>query len=664
VDRGAVFWTDFLYDDHGAIGVPESLPVGALTPARGTYRYPDGPAAHNGADIFRAAVGLTGTDSWWRVDWNTLLDAGVPIAAFAIDLDPARPGAAEWPAGAGVRSPGIDQVVLLSGTGAWLIDAVTGQRVPLHDHRVDMAARSFVVRLPRTLLDPSGTWIVRLVSGLANHAGDGFEPVPEERGAKAGQPAVYNVAFRTHLQEPPALNFWMDRAQAEALTAGDVSAFALEVHWPDLAAGVSTPEPRPTGFTNRWYVSSIELGQGAAAHPVNVPRPQYLGRVQPYGINVPAGYRDGSAAPLTFLLHSLGTQHNQFAAIDPKFVHQASDLRGSICVTPLGRGASGWYFDEAELDVWEVWARVREAYTVDPDRTVVSGYSMGGYGAYKLGLAYPSVFAAAVPIAGPPTCGVRLWPDASLPPDFNFRSRCARDGESFPLLANARWLPFVIAHGVLDELVPVFGVIEQVVELDRLGYRYRFELYPLEDHIGYAVKDGFSSAAAHMGVGLRQGDPGHITFAWYPGLVRNDLGIGPHRVWWVSSLVGTSRIAEVDAQSLALPDPSVTTDLHGSLLFPGDPTPGLVATQSWSLGPPPARSPVIDLRLRAVTSLTIDIRRAGFAPGEAGTVQVATDGATTLALDSLPSGTPVRLDGVPVGSVVDIPKGQHVITFG
>jgi ABC-type transporter Mla subunit MlaD len=68
--------------------------------------------------------------------------------------------------------------------------------------------------------------------------------------------------------------------------------------------------------------------------------------------------------------------------------------------------------------------------------------------------------------------------------------------------------------------------------------------------------------------------------------------------------------------------------------------------------------------LRAVTSLTIDIRRAGFAPGEAGTVQVATDGATTLALDSLPSGTPVRLDGVPVGSVVDIPKGQHVITFG
>ena len=57
---GALFWTDFLYDDHGATG----LPVGDLkiqAPPRGTYIYPDGPAARNGADIFRVAIGLTET---------------------------------------------------------------------------------------------------------------------------------------------------------------------------------------------------------------------------------------------------------------------------------------------------------------------------------------------------------------------------------------------------------------------------------------------------------------------------------------------------------------------------------------------------------------------------------------------------------------------------
>ncbi len=96
---GALFWTDFLYDDHGATG----LPVGMLkfqAPPRGTYIYPTGPASNNGADIFRAAVGLTDTDTWWRVDWNTLLDASVPIALFTFATG--RGAAAEaWPAGAG-----------------------------------------------------------------------------------------------------------------------------------------------------------------------------------------------------------------------------------------------------------------------------------------------------------------------------------------------------------------------------------------------------------------------------------------------------------------------------------------------------------------------------------------------------------------------------------
>jgi hypothetical protein len=79
---GALFWTDFLYDDHGATG----LPIGDVriqAPPAGTYVYPDGPAAGNGADIFRVAMGLTETHTWWRIDWNTLLDAAVPIALAA-----------------------------------------------------------------------------------------------------------------------------------------------------------------------------------------------------------------------------------------------------------------------------------------------------------------------------------------------------------------------------------------------------------------------------------------------------------------------------------------------------------------------------------------------------------------------------------------------------
>ena len=105
---GALFWTDFLYDDHGATGVLVDIPTGGLVPPRGTYLYPPGPAAGNGADIFRVAVGLTEADTWWRVDWNTLLDPSVPIALFTFDTDRGYATTDQWPAGAGLRSAGID----------------------------------------------------------------------------------------------------------------------------------------------------------------------------------------------------------------------------------------------------------------------------------------------------------------------------------------------------------------------------------------------------------------------------------------------------------------------------------------------------------------------------------------------------------------------------
>ena len=192
------------------------------------------------------------------------------------------------------------------------------------------------------------------------------------------------------------------------------------------------------------------------------------------------------------LLHSLALGHQQFVAVDPKLVHQVCDARGSVVVTPLGRGPSCWYFDEGELDVWEVWARVAEQLGADPNRTVIAGYSMGGYAAYKLGLAYPEVFSQAVVLAGPPTCGIRLTPDLGIPGDLDPTSHCAREGETWRMLVNARWLPLVIAHGGLDGLVPFLSVVEQVAELDRLGYRYKFAAYVFEDHIFFFLKDKFS----------------------------------------------------------------------------------------------------------------------------------------------------------------------------
>jgi hypothetical protein len=301
---GAVFWSDFLYDDHGATGVLVDTPTGGLVPPRGTYIYPPGPAARNGADIFRVAVGLTETDTWWRIDWNTLLDPSVPIALFTFDTDRGQAATDQWPAGAGVRSAGIDLALLVSAAGARLIDLTTHASTPV-EHTVDTSSRSFLARVPRPLVEPAGTWTIRLAAGLANDEGDGFAEVPFIRGALPGQPNVYNVAFRRHEQEEAHLNFWSDKAQADALTDGDVSQFSLAVLWDQLADRLTTDEPVVRGTSTRWYVSSVELGQGIADIDVLSTKAQFLGRVQPYSVCLPATYTASRKLPLTLLLHSL-----------------------------------------------------------------------------------------------------------------------------------------------------------------------------------------------------------------------------------------------------------------------------------------------------------------------------------------------------------------------
>jgi hypothetical protein len=669
---GASYWTDFVYDDHGALGVEHAAPTADLAPTIGTYTYPAGPASGNGADIFRAAVGLTSDASYWRVDWTTLVNANVPIAEWTLDTDNnAATGATKWAAGAGVQSPGIERELVVSSRGARLINALTGGTLAPLPVSVDMAARSFVVRVPRSVLPIGGSWQLRLAAGLADASGKSFAPVPAQRGALPSEPAVYNVTFRTVQQEAASCatcgtpdlkpvghgaqavdaNFWNESNQAATLARGNVSKFHDELSWGALAAHRTTPEPQPTGYSDRWYVTTLNLGNGVVANGGGARggagdlRPNFLSRIQPYGVYVPHSYKRGTPTPLTWVLHSLGVNHNQYGGLDPNTMKQLCDDRDSICATTLGFGPDGWYFDEAEVDFWQVWHQLANAFTLDPTRTIISGYSMGGFASYKLGLTYPDMFAAAMPLAGPPTCGVRvvgsLRETAGAGP-------CADDGDTQPLVPNARWLPYDLADGVADELVPYSSVLEQVRAFSNAGLRYRFATYPVADHLGWALEDDWSSEIDALGHPTVMRDPGTIHYGWYPNGSNPAFGLGPTGVYWVRNLhARTSKpgqLAIVDAASGARPVAPHNVVKSRSASIPGDPRPGVVITESWQAVPKPMPKPraTLSLVLTDVGSLAVDPIRAGFRPGQHVTVTVRTDGPTTfvfgLVVVHLPTG--------------------------
>lgn len=605
LDRGSLLWTDYLYDDHGAAGAPGANPDETGVPSYGGYTY-DRPEAHgNGADVFRAAVELQRDATVWRVDWNTLADPSVPLAIWALDTDrDAGTGGSAWPAGAGVRSPGVDRFLVVSARGAALLDG-GGRRLLALPTRVDLAARSFLVQVPRRALPATGTWRVRLGAGVADAAGTALA---RPGGALPGQPALYQVAFRT--AEPVALNFWNDNQQSQALSTADVSGFGLDLPWAELARHRSTPERTRPGWNVRWYVSSVELGPGRRTSPAALQdrQPDYLGRVQPYSVYVPTTYRAGRPAPLTLLLHSLTQNHNQYAATTPRFTEQACERRGSLCVTTLGRGPDGFYQGAALRDLWEVWARVHQAYAVDPDRTVVAGYSMGGFAANQLSQRHPDLFAAAVSLAG-------------------------ATGQT-PELDNLREVPVYLGHGAADELVPVRQAIAQADRLDALGLRYRFLLHPAADHVAYELQDGFSDAAAWMGSRRRSRSPRGVTYTWLPS--DEQVAGTPYGVtgaYWVHDLHGRDpqRRARVEASSGALPGRTPVPRRRTGLVVPGDPSPGVVRELTWAPGAPVSRQPVLRLDLRGVASLAVDLRAAGLA-GRSYRLEAVSDGRTAVRL--------------------------------
>jgi pimeloyl-ACP methyl ester carboxylesterase len=642
VTDGGFYWTDWLYDDHGTTTTSlGDISVTAGTPSFGTYTYPSGDH-NNGADIFRAAVLLRKHASYWRVDWNTLTDPAVPIAEWTFDRDNnTRTGASAWPGSAGVHSAGIDTALLVSSHGAALINAASDTVIRRLPTTVGRSAHSFVVRIPRRVLAPHGDWRIRLAAGLANAAGNGFARPPD---ALQTQPAVYNMTFRRRSQEPVTDDFWDDQAQTQQLSSGNASAFSTVVHWTQLARRRRTPQPRPAGWSDRWYVSAVDLGPGMVTTPATTGdgTPNYLGRVQPYAVYVPKAYRPGHPAPLTFLLHSLLQNHNQYAATTPGFTTLACEDRHSICVSPLGRGPDGNYFDYAELDFWQVWHAAAQAYSLAPDRTILAGYSMGGIGSNQLAMEHPDLFAKAVTLAG--AVG------------------------AVPELENLRWVPDYLAGGLTDELVPVTVEQTQADALAALGDRFRWLIWAAVDHVTFELADAFTDAAQYMGNAHVVHNPGSFRFTWTPrnaqsvganaltggsGISTTQLpeyGVGTTGDYWLRGLKARSRTrsASIAAFSGMRPDRGVKTRLKRGLAVSSGPGPGIATQLSWTRTKQPSKQAVIRLHLTNVRSLRVRLRDAGFGEGEHGRLRITTDGPVVIDLGN---------------RTLHLRSGSHVVTF-
>ena len=132
-----------------------------------------------------------------------------------------------------------------------------------------------------------------------------------------------------------------------------------------------------------------------------------IGEDLPYRAILPDGYPDSSRKyPVLYLLHGLFGSFENWTELTG--VADLVERQNLIVVTPEGR--DGWYVDSRTAAnnrfesyiVEELIPGVEREFRIDGRREAraIAGNSMGGYGAIKFGLKYPSLFAFAGSFSG------------------------------------------------------------------------------------------------------------------------------------------------------------------------------------------------------------------------------------------------------------------------
>ena len=178
------------------------------------------------------------------------------------------------------------------------------------------------------------------------------------------------------------------------------------------------------------------------------------------------------------------------------------------------------------MDFFEVWADLARRFRLDPRRVAISGYSMGGYGTYKLGLEWPDLFGAAFTTVGPPALGAWVPPG---PPSGG------QDTNSNLLVENGRWVPYLNWAGRTDALVPYVGVRAQQARFDELGLRSQLWTYP-GGHFDLAGMDEWAGARTFLDNRVVLRDPRRVDYAFVPAADRPALGLVHDHAYWVSEL--------------------------------------------------------------------------------------------------------------------------------
>lgn len=158
--------------------------------------------------------------------------------------------------------------------------------------------------------------------------------------------------------------------------------------------------------------------------------------------------------PLMIFLHGSGERGRNLAkvkSLGPPMYAAAGRRFPFVLVAPQADDGDSWHSDAIEALRADLVGRL----PIDPDRVLMTGASMGGYGAWNYAVAYPEQLAAAAPV-----CGV---------------GNVERAARVVPV-------PVWAFHGARDPVVPIAADREMVEAVRDAGGQVKFTVY---DDVGH-----------------------------------------------------------------------------------------------------------------------------------------------------------------------------------
>ena len=571
------------------------------------YTYPEDPAyRRNAADILEVRVKPLKSATAFRVTMNTMTDPSLVGLTLALG-DSSKPLPA--PHGANTVMP-AERFVTVHGTEGDITDAASGQAVADKPAvRVDQTRRQIEIRVPHAAFDPAGRSVrMALAAGLWDKANDAYllpqasADATHPGGAIQGDPtpsAFFDTAFRFH---EPFEAPYRDAQQKLAIAHGDLSDLHADVDFTKLAKKVRDDSGIPTsGYVTRVFASHTEPAQGRrlpsdpggppgfAATQQGGPQsgtgagstgrpsmqagwpcrddciPDLPGRMQRYMVYIPDAKAPAQGYPSLVWTNGYALRPGDDVAEKNDLYQVFANRPGNptMVIDVDARGNDAWFYGASGASVFEAIADARRNYPLDTERTTMSGFSSGAYGANKLALQFPDVFNKAFICDGldvaPSFPGLNGIGD-TLPVD-NITAHEA-GSKLTPLLPSRRNQPVMEWAGTTNDFIP-YNITRQRADAYAAGdYDYEFVSWAgaASEHLVMCKGGLWEMATRWLGDAPRAVNPHHVTYVRNPMMDDPASGLVGDKAYWVSGVrTRSAALGTIDVVShgRGLTDPAV-----------------------------------------------------------------------------------------------------------